>query len=107
MRISDWSSDVCSSDLAMELDADGIEAVEERYFALQDMARKHHRPVDALPALRDALAQRLAAIDGGEAALPGLAEAAAARSEERRGGKECAGRVDLGGRRFIQKKNQE
>jgi len=63
---------------AMELDADQLEAVEERYFALQDMARKHHQTVDALPALREELAQRLAAIDGGESALTTLAEAAAA-----------------------------
>jgi len=62
----------------MELDADHLEAVEERYFALQDMARKHHQTVDALPALREELAQRLAAIDGGESALTKLAEAAAA-----------------------------
>ncbi|MGE5766035.1 MAG: DNA repair protein RecN [Bacteroidota bacterium] len=63
---------------AMELDGDGAEAVEERYFALQDMARKHHRPVDALPALRCELAERLAAIDGGEATLAKLAEESAA-----------------------------
>jgi DNA repair protein RecN (Recombination protein N) len=63
---------------SLELDADSLEAVEERYFALQDMARKHHRAVEALPALRDELAQRLSAIDGGEAALTRLAEAAAA-----------------------------
>lgn len=62
---------------AMELDADGLETVEERYFALQDMARKHQRPVEALPALRDELAGRLAAIDGGETELTKLAEAAA------------------------------
>jgi DNA repair protein RecN (Recombination protein N) len=62
----------------MELDADTLEAVEERYFALQDMARKHHTAVDALPALRGQLAERLAAIDGGEAELTKLAEAAAA-----------------------------
>ena len=61
----------------MELDADNLEAVEERYFALQDMARKHHREVDALPELREDLARRLAAIDGGEAELTRLAEVAA------------------------------
>jgi DNA repair protein RecN (Recombination protein N) len=61
----------------IELDADSLEAVEERYFALQDMARKHHREVDALPELREDLARRLAAIDGGEAALTRLAEVAA------------------------------
>ena len=61
----------------MELEADDPEAVEERYFALQDMARKHHTAVDALPALRDDLAARLASIDGGEAELTKLAAAAA------------------------------
>jgi DNA repair protein RecN (Recombination protein N) len=67
---------------AMELEADDLEAVEERYFALQDMARKHHCSVAALPELRDELAKRLASIDGGEAELTGLAAAAA---EARRG----------------------
>ncbi len=62
----------------MELEADDLEAVEERYFALQDMARKHHTQVDDLPALRDELAARLASIDGGEAELTRLAEEAAA-----------------------------
>ncbi len=62
----------------MELDADSLEAVEERYFALQDMARKHHAPVEALAELREDLARRLAAIDGGDAELTRLAEAAAA-----------------------------
>ncbi|MEO3428642.1 DNA repair protein RecN [Pelagibius sp. CAU 1746] len=58
----------------MELEADDLEAVEERYFALQDMARKHHTEVDSLPALRDELAARLASIDGGEAELTRLAK---------------------------------
>ncbi len=61
----------------MELEADNLEAVEERYFALQDMARKHGSTVDALPTLRDDLASRLASIDGGEAELTKLAEQAA------------------------------
>ncbi|WP_193367693.1 DNA repair protein RecN [Pelagibius marinus] len=61
----------------MEQEADDLEAVEERYFALQDMARKHHTEVDELPALRDELAARLASIDGGEAQLTKLAKEAA------------------------------
>ncbi|NIA68634.1 DNA repair protein RecN [Pelagibius litoralis] len=64
----------------MEMEADGLEAVEDRYFALQDMARKHHRGVEDLTALRDELAARLGAIDGGEAELSALArETAEAR----------------------------
>ncbi|WP_420349771.1 DNA repair protein RecN [Pelagibius sp.] len=62
----------------MELEADSLEAVEERFFALQDMARKHHCACDDLIALREDLAARLAAIDGGEAELTALAEQAAA-----------------------------
>ncbi|MEQ8354896.1 MAG: DNA repair protein RecN [Kiloniellaceae bacterium] len=72
---------------AMEMEADNLEAVEERYFALQDMARKHHAKVEALPGLRDELAQRLASIDGGEAELTKLAAEAA---EARRGYLEAA-----------------
>lgn len=75
---------------AMELDADSLAAVEDRYFALQDMARKHHRPVESLAALRNELAERLAAIDGGEATLTKLAEATAAA---RRGYLEAAERL--------------
>src|SRR3546814_8917209 len=68
MRISDWSSDVCSSDLVTTplLAQPGVEV---------------HRALVAR--------QRRIAIG---------------RSEERRVGKECAVRVDLGGRRIIKKK---
>lgn len=69
-QINSFASDV-------ELDADNLEAVEERFFALQDMARKHHCEVEALAALREELAARLAAVDGGEAELTKLAKEAA------------------------------
>src|SRR3546814_12548944 len=67
MRISDWSSDVCSSDLN------------------QTQHRRHHRPCR---------------VKGSGHHRPGRRQ----RSEERRVGKECAVRVDLGGRRIIKKK---
>src|SRR3546814_7848715 len=71
MRISDWSSDVCSSDLlAARLDCEtgqpGLK-VQRWYIG-----------ADGKP-----------------------------RSEERRVGKECVIRVDLGGRRIIKKKNKK
>src|SRR3546814_11073203 len=97
MRISDWSSDVCSSDLA----------------ALS--GRAAHRRL-----AREGLHQpRLAAWRGTRrpCLLPGeqrirdrcRADRAAAeglfrRSEERRVGKSVSVRVDLGGRRIIKKK---
>jgi DNA repair protein RecN (Recombination protein N) len=40
-----------------------LEAVEERLYALRDLARKHRVESDALPALRETLAARLAAIE--------------------------------------------
>src|SRR3546814_14430309 len=66
MRISDWSSDVCSSDL-----------------------------------------RQLRRVEHDDAVFPQLLpeRAPACRSEERRVGKECVRRVDLGGRRIIKKKN--
>ncbi len=56
----------------MELDPGRLEQIEERYFTLKDLARKHDTEVDDLPKLRDRLAARLAAIDSGEERLSHL-----------------------------------
>src|SRR3546814_19453999 len=83
MRISDWSSDVCSSDLSAaerlpaDLDSDDFSLnrhCEERSDAAIQSGRKP------------------------------LWIASLRRSAERRVGKECVVRVDLGGRRIIKKK---
>lgn len=60
--------------LAGEIDSDPqrLEQVEERLFALRACARKHGVAPDALPALRDQLADRLAAAGGGAAHLEDL-----------------------------------
>src|SRR3546814_15432168 len=88
MRISDWSSDVCSSDLATDAGLDGV---------LSDLSsgvtgEVHH--VDS--------GYHIVGMMAVEAA-PELAE----RSEERRVGKECVSSVDLGGRRIIKKKQKQ
>jgi DNA repair protein RecN (Recombination protein N) len=44
-------------------DSAGLEKIEERLFALRALARKHNIALDALPALRAELAQRVAALD--------------------------------------------
>src|SRR3546814_12903802 len=75
MRISDWSSDVCSSDLAP--------TVPEIEGAI------------ALGGLQPSVRDRLH--DIGAVGIIG-------RSEERRVGKSVSVRVDLGGRRIIKKK---
>src|SRR3546814_12213934 len=93
MRISDWSSDVCSSDLGEPLlpsSSDGHLCPARRQERLA--ARAHRRPDTDGEAHCRRLRARLQ--------LP------LARSEERRVGKECV-RVDLGGRRIIKKKIKE
>lgn len=65
----------------LEPDPGRLQAIDERYFALKDLARKHDVEVDALAAQRDELAARLEAIDGGSEMVRRLraeAEAAAA-----------------------------
>ncbi len=61
----------------MDLDPRRLEEVEERLFALRDLARKHRVAVDELPALRERLAARLAAIENRDAELARLAAAEA------------------------------
>ncbi|TVQ53513.1 MAG: DNA repair protein RecN [Rhodobacteraceae bacterium] len=52
-----------------------LERAEERLFALRALARKHQAAPDDLPALTEALAARLAAIDGGAEGLAALSAA--------------------------------
>ena len=63
----------------IEVDAGRQEDVEERLFALRDLARKHGTETARLPALRDTLRQRLAAIDIGGDRLAALDRTVAAR----------------------------
>ncbi len=65
---------------ATGLDPAGLEAVEERLFALRALGRKHGVAVDGLADLKKSIELQLAAIDGGEDALIRLkAEETAAR----------------------------
>ncbi len=86
----------------IDLDPRHLEKVEERLFALRASARKHGVEVDALAVLRDDLARRLAALEGGgddlarlvreeQAARAAYAEAARALSRSRA---EAASRMD-------------
>src|SRR3546814_2159303 len=82
MRISDWSSDVCSSDLCADLD------LEIRQLGLGLGACLGTHPGVAV----DAAGERIAHFhrDLGRARARRRRQVAADRSEERRGGKECA-----------------
>src|SRR3546814_11158984 len=112
MRISDWSSDVCSSDLigyGLHLPAD-LEA-DRRY--------RYHSEHGARPvAVAEAGAYRgLSLVELRDGQFSSTATRADARrllrqaiAADRKGaveGKECAGRVDLGGRRIIKKKKKK
>ena len=56
----------------LELDPAQLEEVEERFFALKELARKHGVDVDELAALRDTIATRLSEIDSGAERLRDL-----------------------------------
>src|SRR3546814_14758429 len=79
MRISDWSSDVCSSDLV---------CAEQTSLWLPRLLPMRPKFINTLHGAGTMMTR------------------ADKRSEERRVGKECAVRVDLGGRRIIKKKKR-
>src|SRR3546814_15005196 len=89
MRISDWSSDVCSSDLA--------EAGARRGAA----ARDSRAPEARLRRADRRLAEARPAAD----ALPPAVEAGGGDRKSDVSGKSVSGRVDPGGSRIIKKKN--
>src|SRR3546814_14164479 len=130
MRISDWSSDVCSSDLLQErhhkvtamptsvLDLyrritrwpagqwlfSRAVCFKAPYFANIRPRIELLEPGRCVASLRHrrAVTNHIGTVHA--IALCNLAELT--RSEERRAGKECAVRVDLGGRRSIKKKKK-
>src|SRR3546814_10980035 len=89
MRISDWSSDVCSSDLFVDANTPPSRDVGSLPVASARPARTRS---SLGPTVNDA------------AAFPRPRDCVDRRSEERRVGKELSVRVDLGGRRIIKKK---
>src|SRR3546814_15682791 len=96
MRISDWSSDVCSSDLRHG--GGGRGQGPRRRHPGRGPCRRHRR-----------FAADVGEISGhalGNGPFRSQSGVDPQRSEERRVGKECAVRVDLGGRRIIQKKTR-
>ena len=70
---------------ALAHDPERLEAAETRLFELRAAARKHRCEVDALPALMLTMRETLDAIEGGEAALAALEQAASAAGEKYRG----------------------
>src|SRR3546814_16780087 len=101
MRISDWSSDVCSSDLQMPATArvHGGDELEARRVGHMGVGARHHHA----PGL-DRLAQRL---QGGTLEFRQLVEEEHAEMGDRKSvveGQSVSVRVDLGGRRVSKTK---
>ncbi len=65
--------------LARDLDADprGLEKIEDRLYALRDLARKHHVAVDDLADLRERIDSQLARLDDRSGSLARLTQAEA------------------------------
>src|SRR3546814_12401490 len=102
MRISDWSSDVCSSDLRRavdpRVDAPVVETLGRQdslhQFGVGGQAGAHHRDIVSLAvaiAERRQIVEQVGELDRKSVVL----------------GKSVSVRVDLGGRRIIKKKKKE
>src|SRR3546814_17006655 len=87
MRISDWSSDVCSSDLCARRPLDATDAVYPMFAThnAQTIAAVHHMARAAIGGARDADGRFRYEFQK----LHGMGDDLYARSEERRVGKEC------------------
>src|SRR3546814_15061979 len=100
MRISDWSSDVCSSDLQLSFgNAAGWTPA-----AILAAAGSGIRPEPLNTGIISLYCSCYVLIFDGTAPILPASWMQFGRSEERRVGKECVIRVDLGGRRIIKKK---
>src|SRR3546814_10969884 len=107
MRISDWSSDVCSSDLhhlgGVPFGRTNV-AGDLASLAVEQQRRRQAHGIQLLrgfAAFVDVASEAFDTYLGVE----GVDDSHAGRSEERRVGKERVSSVDLGGRRIIKKKN--
>src|SRR3546814_12821979 len=100
MRISDWSSDVCSSDLRWSSSA-----------ANRIISKPIVRPAPVGPKLRPQAVhanRRGVSPSNASSQAPAIAAGKAGRDRESVGeGKSVAGRVDVGGRRIIKKKKEQ
>ena len=81
---------------SLELDPHELEIVEERLFALRAAARKHQVTTTDLPAIREAIAARIDAIEAGVEGVESLARATAAARAEYVAAAECVSRARAG-----------
>src|SRR3546814_12055018 len=92
MRISDWSSDVCSSDLAAWSDYGEVVLCESREEAVEIADRYAPEHLEVQAEARDWWLQNLSNYGSlflGEETTVAFGDKCSGRSEERRVGKEC------------------
>src|SRR3546814_15436412 len=109
MRISDWSSDVCSSDLLLGIRGREIPKVDGRTLVSRNVSRYirtgKYIPVDVVVGYVQRAEQLLVNTRGGD---PVELATLAGYTLDRKSvvdGKSVSVRVDIGGRRYIKKKN--
>ncbi len=73
-HLADGAAEIAALLEDISFDPERLETVEERLFALRDLARKHKVPADELPALAQSLRARLDAVEAGDARLAALEE---------------------------------
>src|SRR3546814_15748217 len=88
MRISDWSSDVCSSDLSRSWNAVGGFMRKQSFIAIADAIAVFGSSVTAAQTMTSGYGARSDPFHGKKAKHSGVDIAARTRSEERRVGKE-------------------
>lgn len=67
---------------AGDIDTEDLERLEERLFALRDLARKHRKTVDELPQFKQELERKLSLIESGESRLAELEKQVAVVKKE-------------------------
>src|SRR3546814_20041463 len=100
MRISDWSSDVCSSDLVAEGIVDALEVVDVR----EQQRHLPRRAAHQHQLLVEVFAESQSVRQPGQRVGVGHAVDVADRKRVEKG-KSVSVSVDLGGRRYIKKNN--
>src|SRR3546814_15272381 len=113
MRISDWSSDVCSSDLnklvqpgAVSVDGTPIDLRKVNTPSYVQAGREDHiAPPESVWKVTEHFAGPLRFVLAGSGHIAGVVNPPAADRKSVVSGKSVSVRVDLGGRRIIKKKN--
>jgi DNA repair protein RecN (Recombination protein N) len=77
IELGEAEDSLAAANDALAFDPARLDAVETRLFELRAIARKHRTEPDALPALTEALTERLSRIDAGDAGLAKLTRAVA------------------------------